>query len=259
MSNKNTIVVNLFAGAGAGKSTVMAETFAKLKWNEVDVEMATEFIKEAIWEKRPKIPSNQALIFGEQYYRISRLLGEVDVVITDSPILLSRFYNSDLSVNFDNHVFDVFNSLNNVNYFIERKKKYNPNGRFQSENEAKALDVVMMEMLDNLSIPYKVVEGLPNVASEFIKDDILKLLRVPLEIPQKRYVVITSPSCAICHMLESKANETGLNTVDFRGISQGPEVADLIRKYNLKAAGKVIDMEEERLLDDPEIKLLFGL
>ena len=36
MENKNTIIVNLFAGPGAGKSTGAAYVFAKLKLAGID-------------------------------------------------------------------------------------------------------------------------------------------------------------------------------------------------------------------------------
>jgi len=44
-----TIVVNLFAGPGAGKTTTMAGLFSKLKLDNIVCEMATEFAKELTW------------------------------------------------------------------------------------------------------------------------------------------------------------------------------------------------------------------
>ena len=49
---KNTIVVNFIGGQGSGKSSMMADLFAWLKWNMIDCEMCTEYAKDLVWENR---------------------------------------------------------------------------------------------------------------------------------------------------------------------------------------------------------------
>lgn len=160
MEDRETLVVNLFAGAGAGKSSVMADVFARLKWAGIDIEMAPEFAKEVVWENRPHPFKNQVYIFGKQYYRITRLLGKVDVVITDSPILLSAIYDTETPGNkFEPFVLDLFNNLDTMNFFINREKKYNPNGRLQSETEAQLIDKQVKAFLIINKIAYDEVNG----------------------------------------------------------------------------------------------------
>lgn len=89
------LVVNLFGAPGAGKSTGAAYIFSKLKMAGVNAELVTEFAKDKVWEESKAVFQNQAYIFGKQYFRISRVQDKVDVVITDSPILLSSFYAND--------------------------------------------------------------------------------------------------------------------------------------------------------------------
>lgn len=156
----STLVVNLFAGAGAGKSTTMADVFRQLKGAGINCEMAPEFIKEAVWEGRDKVPLNQPYILGKQYFRISRLINEVDVVITDSPILLSLAYKDEtLKPSFDACVYDLFNSFDNMNYYINRVKPYNPKGRYQDEAGAREKDKDIEQLLIDYKIPYITVDG----------------------------------------------------------------------------------------------------
>ena len=72
------VVVNIFGGAGVGKSTVSAELFAKLKKKGLEVEYVTEFAKDLVWEKRDETFKDQAYIFGKQYHRIFRVIDKVD-------------------------------------------------------------------------------------------------------------------------------------------------------------------------------------
>ena len=56
---------------------------------------------------------------------------EVDIVITDSPLLLSAFYNTNpvLGEPFNDVVANVFHSYNNINYLLARVKPYHAKGR----------------------------------------------------------------------------------------------------------------------------------
>ena len=72
---RKTIVCNLFGPPGAGKSTLAAYVFAKLKMMGVNCELVTEFAKDKVWEKNNEALSNQIYIFAKQYYRMSRCTG----------------------------------------------------------------------------------------------------------------------------------------------------------------------------------------
>ena len=45
------IVVNLTGGPGSGKSTLCAQLFYILKSKNIDVEMATEYVKDLVFEE----------------------------------------------------------------------------------------------------------------------------------------------------------------------------------------------------------------
>lgn len=148
------LVVNLFGAPGSGKSTSAAYVFSKLKMAGVNAELVTEFAKDKVWEESKEVFNNQVYIFGKQYFRISRVKDKVDVIITDSPILLSGFYNKDpmLGKEFDDLILKIFNNFWNFNVFINRVKPYNPAGRFQTEEESNDVAVELQNYLKERKI-----------------------------------------------------------------------------------------------------------
>lgn len=153
---KNTLVINLFGGAGVGKSTLMAEIFTKLKVKGYDCEMVTEFAKDLVWEKRDETFKDELYIFAKQNHRLFRVSGKVDVIVTDRPLLLTNAYNQH-----DKELCDLclktFNQYNNLNFLLERRTVYQENGRLQSEEEAIQIDKTIQSILDNNDINYFIV------------------------------------------------------------------------------------------------------
>lgn len=172
------LVVNLFGAPGAGKSTLAAYIFSKLKMNDVNAELITEFAKDKTWEKNFSALKNQAYVFGKQWYRITRCQGDVDVVVTDSPLLLNILYNNDpvLGESFNQVVKNVFNSYKNLNYFILRAKKYNPKGRNQTEAESDELSDKLIDILNNNNIDYEFLPGLLESGDKIV-DEVMECLR----------------------------------------------------------------------------------
>ena len=65
------IIVNLFGAPGAGKSTLAAYIFSKLKMRDINVELITEFAKDKTWEKNFSALKNQAYMFGKLGFAIT--------------------------------------------------------------------------------------------------------------------------------------------------------------------------------------------
>jgi adenylate kinase family enzyme len=154
-----TLVVNLFGGPGTGKSTLCANIFAKLKISGIDVEMAPEYVKEVVWEESFKKIDNQIYIFGKQHNRIHRLLGKVQVVITDSPLLNSIVYYNGINEYFDKLVVQEHNNMNNLSFYLNRGFDYVQNGRMQTIEKAIQIDEKFKEVLNENKIDYTDVKG----------------------------------------------------------------------------------------------------
>lgn len=158
--DKRTLIVNLFGGPGVGKSSTAAGIFSLLKLHSVECELVTEFAKDLVWEERYKTFGDQQYIFGKQHHRIWRLRDKVDVIITDSPIMLSAVYRQEtLSQSFVDSVVETTNSYNNYNVILTRAKKYNPNGRNETEEQAKDLDRKIKTVLGSEHMFWEEVPG----------------------------------------------------------------------------------------------------
>ena len=176
---KDTLTVNLFGGPSVGKSTTAASVFSLLKLHDVDCELVTEFAKDLVWEERYKTFGDQHYIFGKQHHRMWRLKGKVDVMITDSPLLLSIVYRPDsFGIKFIDNVIDTIKSFNNVNIILNRTKKYNSNGRNGTEDQAKEVDKAVRQCLEQHNMFWEEIdgnfEGINNIT-----EMILKHLNVP--------------------------------------------------------------------------------
>ncbi len=155
---KNTLVVNLFGGAGIGKSTLMARIFSELKVQGYDCEMVTEFAKDLVWEKRTETFKDELYIFAKQNHRLFRVNGKVNIIVTDRPLLLTSVYNQD-----DKELCDLclktFNQYNNLNFLLKRQTVYQENGRNQSEEEAMQIDKITQDLLESNEINYYTVNN----------------------------------------------------------------------------------------------------
>lgn len=170
-----TLVVNMFGGPGAGKSTLSAAVFTELKWLGVNAELVTEYAKDRVWEKSLETLNDQFYVSGKQNHKLHRLIGQVEVIITDSPILLGLYYGDNMPRSYKEVILDLYRNYDNYNYLVERNKEYNPSGRLQTEEEARDIDISVHDLLDNTGISYKKVLG-TRIAVPHIVNEILEII-----------------------------------------------------------------------------------
>lgn len=154
-----TLVVNIFAGPGVGKSTMQTALFTELKYLGINCEISTEYAKEKVWREHFNVLDDQLYILGKQHHRLWTLNGKVEVIITDAPLLASCLYSDPNDTTFNKLVVERFNNFNNLNFLLTRKHKYQAEGRYQDEEGAKKLDKETEDLLINNNIEYKKLES----------------------------------------------------------------------------------------------------
>lgn len=157
-------VVNIFGGPGAGKSTTAAGVFHAMKKQRLEVELVTEYAKDMTWEGRNNILTDQLYVLAKQNRRLHRLRGQVDYIVSDSPLVLGLIYaQPDYFDSFQPFLMEVFNSYENINIMLSRDFEYNPNGRNQTADQATQIDRNLQSLLEQNNVPYHMVTNDPTI------------------------------------------------------------------------------------------------
>lgn len=146
--------INFFGGPGSGKSTTTARIFAQLKERQVSVEMVAEYVKAWAYAHRQVKAFDQVYLFGKQHqYEYRFLSAGVKNIVTDSPCFQStiyaRHYGQPQMARLLAGLCKLYDDEHRcLNVFLLRgKKPYVQEGRYQSYDQAKQLDQIILECL----------------------------------------------------------------------------------------------------------------
>lgn len=210
MNNTSTTVINLYGGAGAGKSTLAALLFATLKMDGRNVELVREYVKSWAWAGKIVSPADQLYLLGKQSSYESLLYGKVDIIVTDSPVLLAGAYaersNGPEVAGYVTQAARHFNSMasreygvRHVDFFVNRgDRKYNPKGRYQSESEARDFDEYLLKFLKDSWVDPIHLEGSFEQMIDVIIMETVGGLSTPLDsrpLVHGRIVICHRPKC----------------------------------------------------------------
>ena len=175
---KNTVVINILGGPGVGKTTVASDLFVDFKKRGFDVEIVSEFAKELVWEKRNEAFSDRLYMHAEQNHRLMMMNGNLDYIITDSPLILTSIYNhyylKDLYPDHYNKMIDdvtleTFNLYNNVTFLLDRDVNYDTNGRRESADQAKDIDEAIIRYTDENKLEYIEIKDRNKAVEQILK------------------------------------------------------------------------------------------
>lgn len=166
-----TICLNFYAGPGAGKSTIASAVFSELKKRHINCELITEFAKRKVWEGNYGCLENQLYITAKQQYLMWTVSKHVNLIITDSPLLLGSIYGNDDLLN--QIIFREYRKFHNIDVYLTRnpKAKYQSNGRMQTHHEAIIKDNEIKTLLGQLNPQYSTF-----VVNHAVVDNVVNLV-----------------------------------------------------------------------------------
>lgn len=146
-----SLIVNILGAPSAGKSIAAMRTTCNLRVHGVSTEYCNEVAKDFVFEHRTKALLCQPYIYGKQLRNLERLMDAVDVIVTDSPLILSSYYNirncpGRYPEIFDTLVAEHWKSLGGLCFFLHRAHPYDPIGRYQNEEQADEISKELLEL-----------------------------------------------------------------------------------------------------------------
>lgn len=188
---QRTLIVNIYGGPGIGKSTAALQIVAELKKMGYSAEYVSEVAKDYIYAKNFEMLNgkyeNQSKLMKEQQSKIDLLIGNVDIVITDSPLILSGAYiNEDdkTAKKFVSEVISEYQAYNNYDIVLNRDLSvaFETEGRIHNLEQSIEKDAEITSLLDDCGIEYKTYERnditniVDSVVSKLEKSDLNKEL-----------------------------------------------------------------------------------
>lgn len=163
------LVVNLFGAPSCGKSTLALLIGGVLKTEHpyLASEVPNEVPKFLAYDGRKgEVPRNlrcQPFVMGQQLWQIARCEGHADVVITDSPVLLSAVYGKEYGQDIPDSFLDVCRhyhyAYKSMNYYVVRQHAYEEKARVTSEKDAARIDSHIKMVLSACDVTYETVKS----------------------------------------------------------------------------------------------------
>lgn len=157
---RSTIVINIYAGPGAGKSTLTCALFAEMKIQQKSVELVREYVKTWAWRGQTIGRWDQVYLYAKQLRAESALYGKVDYLIADCPLGLNAVYEQVYPTRDGSRtMLQLFNDIRlqqqsegirHLDLLIQRTKPYVQEGRYEDEQAAREVDGICGDVFPHL-------------------------------------------------------------------------------------------------------------
>ena len=149
--------VNFYGGPGLGKTTTASHIFARLKNTIIhnnlptQIELVQEYVKNWAWEGRKPKGFDQVYICAQQMRKEEiPLRNGVDVVVTDSPLLMqcayARKYGNSYWEALTECVRHFEQAYPSIHILLDRgDRPYVAKGRYESHEQAKDMDAYIKD------------------------------------------------------------------------------------------------------------------
>jgi tRNA uridine 5-carbamoylmethylation protein Kti12 len=156
-----TICINFMGAPGVGKTTIAARVFSELKLSGHSAEWVGEYAKKLVYLGRFEELNNQYFVSSKQADLLDALQGRVRFVVTDGALAHGLYYNrhnpdntSDVKKTHD-AIMRRYKCHANINIMVVRGDfAYETAGRYQTEEQARAMDSKIADCMTECEIPF---------------------------------------------------------------------------------------------------------
>lgn len=156
-----TKVINIIGGPGCDKSLFSAAIVLRLSLAGKRVETIPDYAKTLVWQRNTEVLKNQYFIAQRQYEMLELIDGQVHFGVTECSLPQLLFYNENYAENICDvaktreQILEWYRQSDNINILVRRgDKPYVHTGRFQTEEEARAVDVGLRNILQREQLPH---------------------------------------------------------------------------------------------------------
>ena len=153
--------INIMGGPCSGKSITATNVRSQLGFKSYDIELVDEEIKD--WTYIPRIPTScdgfylQACQIQKEDVR---LRAGVDLIVSDSPLMLQYFYafyhKTPLQEPMRLAALEFEKLYPSLNIFIDREDKfYDETGRYEKLKEAKHMDILLKGVMVQNKVSFR--------------------------------------------------------------------------------------------------------
>lgn len=189
-------VINLIGASNTGKSTTVYGLLYIMKRLGLNVEHASEYAKDMVYEKRGNILQDQLYILAKQNRKLSRLeVMGIEYAVTDTCLLLGNVYSPDNALpELKNVITAYFKQYDNTTFYLPPNDDFtfHKEGRVQKTREESTSfvkkiesilpdDVIRLTKSDDYIWPILENLGLAEKASELLPWSLLQRVREGLE------------------------------------------------------------------------------
>ncbi|MEG3039466.1 MAG: zincin-like metallopeptidase domain-containing protein [Erysipelotrichaceae bacterium] len=150
VNEKRALIVNVFGGPGAGKTTAALELTCLLKKQGVNAEFVGEYAKDLIYDDQENLLDgswdNENAMLDEKVHQIERLVHKADVIVSDAPILQSGIYSKERKEEVLKKSLEISSRYPNLNVFLNRGNHFSTIGS-QNYEESILIDRAILNQL----------------------------------------------------------------------------------------------------------------
>ena len=154
----NPLVVNITGRPGPEKSVAASYLYSVLEMDGIKCELLSNRQKNKVYEDVALLDVDPLYAIAKQNHILSRAVDFADVVICDEPLFTYASSPTNYE-GFDSFCINLFNSYNNLTFYINSTKEYDEDRMMPSEEKSENIGHEILNIIEKFDIPFYTVDA----------------------------------------------------------------------------------------------------